>query len=76
VDGHGISQHGFAINVEPDMTYFEGIIGCGLKDHPAISLAELLLDPPTVSQVMAEVAVQFGKVFEREMVMRDSVKQN
>lgn len=76
VDGYGSSQHGFAINVEPDMTYFEGIIGCGLKDHPAISMAELLLDPPTVSQVMDEVAHQFGRLFEREMVVRDSVKQN
>jgi lipoyl(octanoyl) transferase len=73
VDGNGISQHGFAINVEPDMDYFEGIIGCGLKDHPAISMAELMLNPPTVNEVMNEVARQFGKVFGYEMAARAEV---
>jgi len=68
VDGKGISQHGFALNVEPDMEYFEGIIGCGLKDHPAISMAELLVEPPTLTAVMAEVVRQFGKAFDRQMV--------
>jgi lipoate-protein ligase B len=72
VDGRGISQHGFAINVAPEMNYFEGIIGCGLKDHPAISMAELLPSPPTVQAVMAEVARQFGKRFEYEMTVTDS----
>lgn len=74
VDGNGISQHGFAINVEPDMLYFEGIIGCGLKDHPAISMAELMLNPPTVSEVMDEAVRQFGNVFEREMAIREGEK--
>jgi lipoate-protein ligase B len=67
VDGNGISQHGFAINVDPDMEYFQGIVGCGLKDHPTISMAELLLEPPGVPAVMDEAVKQFGKAFEREM---------
>lgn len=67
VDGRGISQHGFAINVEPDMDFFVGIVGCGLKDHPAISLGELLIEPPTMAAVMDAVVQQFGKTFEREM---------
>jgi lipoyl(octanoyl) transferase len=30
VDARGISRHGFALNVNPDMSYWNGIIGCGL----------------------------------------------
>lgn len=63
VDARGISQHGFALNVAPDMAYFEGIIGCGLKDHAAISLADLLETPPPLSVVMDEVEQQFLRVF-------------
>lgn len=74
VDGKGISQHGFALNVEPEMEYFDGIIGCGLKDNPAISMAELLGDPPPMTAVLDEVVRQFGKAFGREMVETRSVK--
>jgi lipoate-protein ligase B len=52
VDARGISTHGFALNVAPDMGYFAGIIGCGLKDHPPISMADLLDDPPPMARVV------------------------
>ncbi len=68
VDGKGISQHGFALNVELDMEYFDGLIGCGLKDHPSISMAELLGNPPPMPAVMDELTSQIGKAFDRQMV--------
>ena len=30
IDVHGVSRHGFALNVDPDMNYWQGIIPCGL----------------------------------------------
>ncbi|MBI3242504.1 MAG: lipoyl(octanoyl) transferase LipB [Chloroflexi bacterium] len=74
VDAKGISQHGFALNVEPDMTYFDGIVPCGIKDHGVVSMADLLAEPPTMTEVMDEVEAQFGKVFEREMVISQTTK--
>jgi lipoyl(octanoyl) transferase len=68
VDAHGITQHGFALNVDPDMTYWDGIIGCGLRDHAIVSMADLLDPPSTMAAVMDTVVESFGKVFEREMV--------
>lgn len=68
VDARGVSQHGFALNVDPDMTYWEGIIGCGLKEHASIALADLLDHLPPMNTVMDAVVEQFGNVFEREMV--------
>jgi lipoate-protein ligase B len=68
VDARGISQHGFALNVNPNMEYFNGIIGCGLAGHASISMADLLAEPPTLSAVMDEVVRQFGRMFDRRMV--------
>ena len=68
VDARGVTQHGFALNVNPDMSYWEGIVGCGLRDHAPISVADLLDPPPSMQAVMDAVEESFGKVFEREMV--------
>jgi lipoyl(octanoyl) transferase len=68
VDARGISRHGFALNVAPDMTYWEGIIACGLKDYPVTSLAELLDPYPDMEQVMDAVVAAFSEEFECEIV--------
>ena len=69
VDAHGVSRHGFALNVDPDMSYWEGIIACGLVDHPVVSLADLFEPPPPMARVRAAVTESFGETFEYEMVM-------
>lgn len=63
VDARGISMHGFALNVDPDMEYWQGIIGCGLKDTPVASLAQLLDPPPEMGQVEQAVIQAFGAEF-------------
>ncbi len=68
VDARGVSQHGFALNVRPDMSYWDGIIGCGLADHASISLADLMDKPPSLEAVMEAVEEAFVKVFDAEIV--------
>jgi lipoate-protein ligase B len=63
VDARGISRHGFALNVNPDMDYWEGIIACGLQDEPVVSLADLFPEPPSMERVKQEVVSGFGEVF-------------
>ena len=36
-----VSFHGMSINVEPDLTHFEGIVPCGITDHGVTSLVDL-----------------------------------
>jgi lipoyl(octanoyl) transferase len=36
-----VTLHGFAVNVDPDLGHFGGIVPCGLPDYPVTSLAEL-----------------------------------
>ncbi len=68
VDARGISRHGFALNVAPDMAFWEGIIGCGLDGCPVISLASLLEPAPSMDMVISAVVVAFGQTFGFEMV--------
>lgn len=71
VDAKGISRHGFALNVNPDMSYWEGIIGCGL-DYPVTKLVELLPQAPTMEQVERAIVEAFGEVFDYTMEYRPS----
>ena len=66
VDARGISRHGFALNVNPDMEYWEGIIACGLQDEPIVSLADLFEEPPSMEQVKQQVVSAFHQVFSRD----------
>jgi lipoyl(octanoyl) transferase len=67
VDARGISRHGFALNVNPDMDYWEGIVACGLSE-PVVSLADLLFPAPSMERVKEEVLSAFKEVFELTIV--------
>ena len=64
VDSHGITRHGFALNVAPDMSYWDGIIGCGLSGYSVTSLATLQSKPPSMQGVIQAVITAFEDVFE------------
>ncbi len=64
VDARGVSQHGFALNVAPDMVYWSGIVGCGLKGYPVAALADFVPTPPTMETVMDALAQEFAQVFD------------
>ncbi len=38
----GVSMHGFALNVDPDLDYFGQIVPCGIEGRPVTSMRELL----------------------------------
>jgi len=68
VTAQGVSQHGFALNVAPDMEYWEGIVACDLPETPMVSLANLLDPVPTMEQVSEAIVREFGSVFQLDMV--------
>jgi lipoyl(octanoyl) transferase len=57
-----ISFHGISINVEPDLTHFDGIVPCGIKDHGVTSLVDLGL-PVTMADVDVALRQSFDLVF-------------
>jgi lipoate-protein ligase B len=63
VDARGVTRHGFALNVNPQMEYFAGIVPCGIPDYPVISLADLSPAPPAMPEVKRAVTQAFGEIF-------------
>ena len=70
VDSHGISRHGFALNVDPDMSYWEGIIACGLNGYGETSLAQILSTKPDMQVVIDNLITAFGEQFDCQMLVR------
>jgi lipoyl(octanoyl) transferase len=57
-----VSFHGIALNVEPDLTHFDGIVPCGVSEHGVTSLVDLGL-PVTMPEVDSVLRAQFERVF-------------
>lgn len=57
-----VSFHGIAINVEPDLSHFEGIVPCGIREHGVTSLVDLGL-PVTMADLDVALARTFEEVF-------------
>lgn len=67
VTARGITQHGFALNINTDMNYFKGIIPCGIDDRPVTSLEQLCGTPQNFEAVTKHVIQAFGEIFNLEM---------
>ncbi|MFY0691938.1 MAG: lipoyl(octanoyl) transferase LipB [Paracoccaceae bacterium] len=57
-----VSFHGLSINVEPDLTHFEGIVPCGISDQGVTSLVDLGL-PVTMGDVDDALKRTYPRVF-------------
>lgn len=57
-----VSFHGLSINVEADLSHFDGIVPCGIRDHGVTSLVDLGL-PVSMSDVDAALKATFHRNF-------------
>ena len=57
-----VSFHGIAINVEPELGHFSGIVPCGVTEHGVTSLVDLGL-PVTMTDVDVALKAAFEKIF-------------
>jgi len=62
-----VSYHGWAFNINPDMTHFSYIAPCGIRDKGVTSLTRLLGRDVPVCDIMATVAGHFGDVFDLQI---------
>lgn len=69
----GITSHGFALNVSPDLRDFELIVPCGIADRAVTSLELEADSPPAMEAVRSAVARQFGRVFEHQVLWVESM---
>jgi lipoyl(octanoyl) transferase len=59
---HWVSYHGISLNVDPNLSHFDGIIPCGVSEHGVTSLVDLGL---SVTMADADVTLKnnFQKIF-------------
>lgn len=57
-----VSFHGISLNVEPDLSHFDGIVPCGVSQHGVTSLVDLGL-PVTMPEVDSVMREAFERVF-------------
>ena len=57
-----VAFHGLAINVEPDLGHFAGIVPCGIRGHGVTSLVDLGL-PVTIADLDVALRQTFADVF-------------
>jgi len=57
-----VSFHGISLNVEPDLSHFDGIVPCGIREHGVTSLVDLGL-PVTMADVDAALMATFPRHF-------------
>jgi len=57
-----VTFHGVSLNVEPDLTHFDGIVPCGIRQHGVTSLHDLGL-PVTMADVDVAMRLAFVEVF-------------
>lgn len=60
-----VTYHGFALNLNPDLQHFAGIVPCGITDGTVTSLAAEMKAPPGASDLKARLAVEFRSIFEQ-----------
>ena len=60
---HWVTYHGIAINLEPELEHFSGIVPCGIAEHGVTSLWDLGVTP-TMSELDAALMATFEEVFE------------
>lgn len=65
-----ITTHGFALNVDPDLSLFSGIVACGMPLARTTSIAREAGGAPGLEAVAARLALRFAHRFEREPELR------
>ena len=63
-----VTIHGFALNCDPDLSWFEGIVACGLPGHGVTSLSRLAERPVTIPEVAPLLERHLADVFDIELI--------
>ena len=68
-----VTMHGFAFNMNTDLSYFDYIVPCGLTNREVTSLARETKSPANEQEVIKAVVSQFSDVFD---VQTDTLELN
>ena len=62
-----VTMHGLCLNVNPDLSYFDFIIPCGIEDKGVTSLSHIKKEVIDINQVKSKLVEEFKLVFNAEI---------
>jgi lipoyl(octanoyl) transferase len=68
-----VTSHGFALNVNVDLDYFNLIVPCGITSKPVTSMAKQLGQQLSFQEVAHSASRNFGVVFQSQMLWLESL---
>lgn len=71
-DANNITSHGFSINVNPRLEYFDLIVPSGVRDCQVTSLRHVLNKPIEIGTVVMPVIQSFCEIFEMEPLLLET----
>jgi lipoyl(octanoyl) transferase len=69
----GVTSHGFAMNVNTDLTFFDLIIPCGITNKPVTSMAKELGRELPMQDVVHSISRNFGQVFSSQILWLETL---
>lgn len=70
-----VTMHGFAMNVNTDLSYFDHIVPCGITDKKVTSLSRLTGKNENIEDVKNKLIAHFAEIFQMKSIKKSGIPE-